>query len=102
MTNLTFISSFFIVSNVKTSVSFYKDKLGFQIRYIGPDDYPYWAIVGRDNISIMLKAIAPNINRSIAIRVINGHVGMHIFLLKNQMPYLKNIVQMVLHLSAHP
>ena len=61
MTNLTFISPFFIVSNVKTSVSFYKDKLGFQIRYIGPDDDPYWAIVGRDNISIMLKAIAPDI-----------------------------------------
>ena len=61
MTNLTFISPFFIVSNIKISVSFYTDKLGFQIRYIGPDDDPYWAIVGRDNISIMLKAIAPDI-----------------------------------------
>jgi catechol 2,3-dioxygenase-like lactoylglutathione lyase family enzyme len=60
MTNLTYVSPFFIVTSLKTSVSFYVDKLGFKIRYIGPDD-PYWAIVGRDNISIMLKAIAPDI-----------------------------------------
>ena len=61
MTNLTYISPFFIVKNLKPSVSFYVDKLGFQIRHIGPDDDPYWAIVGRDNISIMLKAIAPDV-----------------------------------------
>lgn len=56
MTNLTYISPFFIVANLKSSVSFYVDKLGFEVRYIGPDDEPYFAIVGRDNISIMLKA----------------------------------------------
>jgi len=61
MTNLTYVSPFFIVTNLKTSVSFYVDKLGFEIRYIGPQDDPYWAIVGRDNISIMLKAIAPDV-----------------------------------------
>ena len=61
MTNLTYISPFFIVTNLKTSVSFYIDKLGFEILYIGPDDDPYWAIVGRDNISIMLKGIAPDV-----------------------------------------
>ncbi len=61
MTNLTYVSPFFIVASLKTSVSFYVDKLGFEIRYIGPDDGPYWAIVGRDNISIMLKEIAPEV-----------------------------------------
>ena len=61
MTNLTYISPFFIVTSLKTSVSFYVDKLGFEIRYIGPPDDPFWAIVGRDNISIMLKAIAPDV-----------------------------------------
>ncbi len=61
MTNLTHISPFLIVSNLKTSVSFYVDKLGFVIQHIGPDDDPYWAIVGRDDISIMLKAIASEI-----------------------------------------
>ena len=59
MTNLTYIAPFFIVANLKISVSFYVDKLRFEVRYIGPDDEePYWAIVGRDNISIMLKAVA--------------------------------------------
>ena len=61
MTNLTYISPFFIVADLKISNAFYVDKLGFEIRYMGPDDDPFWAIVGRDNISIMLKAIAPEI-----------------------------------------
>jgi hypothetical protein len=61
MANLSYIAPFFIVTSLKTSVSFYVDKLGFKIRYIGPDDDPFYAMVGRDNISIMLKAIAPGI-----------------------------------------
>ncbi|MFT3949607.1 MAG: hypothetical protein QM763_21770 [Agriterribacter sp.] len=62
MTNLTYISPSFIVASLKDSVSFYVDKLGFEIRFIGPDDNPFWAIVGRDQISIFLKEIAPGIN----------------------------------------
>jgi len=61
MINLTYVSPFFIVTSLKTSISFYVDKLGFEVRYIGPDDDPYFAIVGRDRISIMLKEIAPDI-----------------------------------------
>ena len=61
MTNLTYISPFFIVANLKISVSFYIDKLGFEVLYTGPDADPYWAIVGRDNVSIMLKAIAADV-----------------------------------------
>jgi len=61
MTNLTHIWPSFIVSNLKTSVSFYIDKLGFEVRYIGPEGDPFWAIVGRDTISIMLKEIAPDV-----------------------------------------
>lgn len=61
MTNLNSIWPFFIVTSLKTSVSFYVDKLGFEIRYIGPPDDHYFAIVGRDKISIMLKEIAPDI-----------------------------------------
>jgi len=62
MTNLTYISPFFIVKNLKTSISFYVDKLGFEVRYIGPENDPYFAIVGREHISIMLKEIAPEVN----------------------------------------
>lgn len=62
MLNLTQIWPFFIVADLKASVSFYADKLGFEIRHKGPDnDNPFWAIVGRDNVSIMLKAIAPGV-----------------------------------------
>ena len=61
MTNLTYIMPCFIIADLKISVSFYVDKLGFEVRYIGPDNNPYWAIVGRDNISIFLKAIAVDV-----------------------------------------
>jgi catechol 2,3-dioxygenase-like lactoylglutathione lyase family enzyme len=61
MANLSFISPFFIVADLKASVGFYVNKLGFDIHYMGPDDDPFWAMVGRDNITIMLKAIAKNI-----------------------------------------
>lgn len=61
MTNLAYISPFFIVDNLKSSVSFYIAKLGFEIRFIGPDEDPFFAIVGRDQISIMLKEIEPGI-----------------------------------------
>jgi catechol 2,3-dioxygenase-like lactoylglutathione lyase family enzyme len=61
MVNLSYIMPCFIVTDLKISVSFYADKLGFKVRYIGPDENPYWAIVGRDEISIMLKAVAPEI-----------------------------------------
>jgi catechol 2,3-dioxygenase-like lactoylglutathione lyase family enzyme len=61
MTNLTHILPFFIVANLKASISFYVTKLGFEVKHTGPDGNPYWAIVGRDNVSIMLKAIAPDV-----------------------------------------
>jgi catechol 2,3-dioxygenase-like lactoylglutathione lyase family enzyme len=61
MSNLTHIFPFFIVANLKAAVSFYTGQLGFEVRYTGPADNPYWAIVSRDEISIMLKAIAPYI-----------------------------------------
>ncbi|HEV7622168.1 MAG TPA: VOC family protein [Flavisolibacter sp.] len=61
MSKLNFVSPFFIVSNLNDSVSFYVNKLGFEVWYTGPDDGPYWAMVGRDSVSIMLKAIADDI-----------------------------------------
>ncbi len=95
MKNLNYIFPFFIVERLKTSVSFYVDKLGFETRYMGPDENPYWAIVGRDNISIMLKEIAPGIKLSLIIRGTNGRPGMPIFRLLTPIHYLRNIVQTV-------
>jgi catechol 2,3-dioxygenase-like lactoylglutathione lyase family enzyme len=61
MSNLNFITPFFIVSNLKDSVSFYVNKLGFEVWYTGPEGDLYWAMVGRGPVSIMLKAIADDI-----------------------------------------
>ena len=61
MSNLTFISPFFIVSNIKDSVAFYVNKLGFEILYMGPEGDPFYAMVGRGPVSIMLKAITTDI-----------------------------------------
>jgi len=69
MANLTYVSPFFIVSSLKASVAFYVEKLGFAVLFIGPPDDHYFAIVGRDLVSIMLKEIdvdikpAPNHTR---------------------------------------
>jgi catechol 2,3-dioxygenase-like lactoylglutathione lyase family enzyme len=56
MSNLTYIAPFFIVADIKKSVSFYVGQLGFELRYMGPEDDPFFAIVGRDDISLMLKS----------------------------------------------
>jgi catechol 2,3-dioxygenase-like lactoylglutathione lyase family enzyme len=61
MTNLNYVSPCFIVSNIKKSLSFYVERLGFELHYLGPDDNPFFAIVGRDRVSIMLKAITEEI-----------------------------------------
>ena len=61
MKHLNFVAPFFIVTDLKTSVTFYVDKLGFEIWYIGPEEDPFFAMVGRENIAIMLKAIAPDV-----------------------------------------
>ena len=55
MSALSYIAPFFVVSNIRDSVSFYVDKLRFELRYIGPEEDPYFAIVGRGPVSLMLK-----------------------------------------------
>ena len=59
--NLTSISPFFIVENLEKSIPYYVDRLGFQLDFQGPEGDPYYASVSRDGISIMLKAIAPDV-----------------------------------------
>jgi catechol 2,3-dioxygenase-like lactoylglutathione lyase family enzyme len=55
------IMPFFIVRDVMPAIDFYRDKLGFELEFLGPDDDPYFAIVERDDVSIMLKAILPEV-----------------------------------------
>src|SRR5579872_4884010 len=55
------ISPFFIVRDIEPSVAFYCDRLGFALMYLGPDGDPYYAMVQRDGVSIMLKAITSEV-----------------------------------------
>ena len=59
--NLVSISPFFIVKDLQASIAFYRERLGFQLDFQGPDGDPYYAGVSRDGIGIMLKAIAPDV-----------------------------------------
>ena len=61
------IAPFFIVANLDTALAFYRDKLGFEVTFRGPDDDPFFGIVERDAAMIMLKVAGvpplPNCDR---------------------------------------
>ena len=59
--NLESISPFFIVKDLQASISYYIERFGFALAFQGPDDGPYYAGVTRDGITIMLKAITPDV-----------------------------------------
>lgn len=57
------ISPFFIVSDVPRAVSFYEDRLGFDVRFLGPpnEKRPFFAIVGRGGAQLFLKAVSDTV-----------------------------------------
>src|SRR5215510_7918946 len=59
--NLASIRPSFIVKDLQASITYYRERLGFQLDFEGPDDGPFWAGVSRDGIGIMLKAVAPDV-----------------------------------------
>jgi len=64
------ISPFFIVRDVPTSLAFYRDRLGFEITFQGPDPNDiFFGIVRRDGAQILMKAVGvapvPNYTRDI-------------------------------------
>jgi catechol 2,3-dioxygenase-like lactoylglutathione lyase family enzyme len=52
----TAISPFFIVSHVEQTIAFYRDQLGFEIRFQQPERKPFFAIIGRDGAQIFVKS----------------------------------------------
>ena len=58
---LSSIVPFFIVRDVTAAIEFYRDRLGFELTFFGPDDEPYFARIQRDDVGIMLKAIGPDV-----------------------------------------
>jgi catechol 2,3-dioxygenase-like lactoylglutathione lyase family enzyme len=59
--NLVSISPFFIVKDLQASITFYRERLGFQLDFQGPEDDVYYAGVSRDGVGIMLKTILPDV-----------------------------------------
>ena len=64
------ISPFFIVQHVPTSLAFYRDRLGFEIVFQGPDpDDIFFGIVRRGGAQILLKDVGvaplPNCTRDV-------------------------------------
>ena len=56
--NISSIAPFFIVRNVPTALSFYRDRLGFDITFQGPDpDDIFFGIVQRGGAMIMVKDV---------------------------------------------
>ena len=54
------ISPFFIVSDLAATVAYYR-RLGFELRFSGPDDSPFFAIVGRGGAQIFLKELGEDV-----------------------------------------
>ena len=56
------IAPFFIVKNLAESIDFYNQKLGFETDLLIPEEDPFFGIVSRDNVRILLKHIAEDIH----------------------------------------
>jgi len=54
--SLQAISPCFIVTQVEPTIAFYCDKLGFEVRFLAPEEGPFFAIIGRDGAQIFIKA----------------------------------------------
>ena len=61
------IAPFFIVHDIAAALSFYRDRLGFDITFQGPPDDVFFGIVCRGGAMIMLKNVGvdplPNYKR---------------------------------------
>lgn len=60
-TDISGIAPFFIVKNVPDALAFYRDRLGFEVMFQGPEpDDIFFGIVRRGAAMIMFKAIGVN------------------------------------------
>ena len=60
---LNSVTPFFIVDDLAKTLEFYQSRLGFNVLYKGGDENgDFWAMAGRDKVTFMFKAIAPDIH----------------------------------------
>ena len=53
--NLVAICPFFIVADLRASVAFYRERLGFELEFEGPEGDAYYAGVNRDGIGAWVE-----------------------------------------------
>ena len=81
--NISGIAPFFIVKNVPFAMSFYRDRLGFDITFQGPsDDDIFFGIVQRGGAMIMLKDVGvdpvPNYTRDVHKGIARWDAYLHV------------------------
>jgi hypothetical protein len=81
--DISAIAPFFIVKNVPAALSFYRDRLGFDITFQGPsDDDIFFGIVKRGAAMIMLKDVGvdpvPNCTRDIKKGIARWDAYLHV------------------------
>jgi catechol 2,3-dioxygenase-like lactoylglutathione lyase family enzyme len=82
-TEITGIAPFFIVKNVPAALSFYRDRLGFDITFQGPsEDDIFFGIVRRGAAMIILKEVGvdpvPNYTRDIKKGIARWDAYLHV------------------------
>jgi catechol 2,3-dioxygenase-like lactoylglutathione lyase family enzyme len=81
--DITGIAPFFIVRNVPRALAFYRDRLGFEITFQGPEpDDIFFGIVERGAAMIMVKAVGvdpvPNYTRDIKQGIARWDAYLHV------------------------
>lgn len=57
------VTPFFIVDDLTETIQFYQSRLGFQVLHKGGDEQgDFWAMLGRDQVMLMFKAITPEVH----------------------------------------
>jgi catechol 2,3-dioxygenase-like lactoylglutathione lyase family enzyme len=56
------VSPFFIVRDVHQALAFYRDRLGFEVTFLGPEPDPFLAIVRRDGVQFLLKVVGDDVD----------------------------------------
>jgi catechol 2,3-dioxygenase-like lactoylglutathione lyase family enzyme len=81
--HISSIAPLFIVKNVPASLAFYRDRLGFEITFQGPEpDDIFFGIVRRDGAMILVKDIGvapvPNYTRDIHQGIARWDAYLHV------------------------
>ena len=50
-----------IVGDMEETLTFYRDRLGFEVIYQAPEPDPFFAILQRDDVHLMVKYVAPEV-----------------------------------------